>query len=178
VPQTDFLYRIQQQLDSLVPNDGTGILVALSGGPDSVATLLAVHAWAQQAKRPVAAAHLNHQMRGEASTADLDFCRNLCQKLSVPFFSDAADLKSTAKTRGQGFEEAGRHLRRKFCEGILAANPEYQWIATGHHLDDQVETVVMRLFRGSGTAGMRGILPRDGRWLHPLLIVERAEILA
>lgn len=176
--QIDFLSRIRRQLSALVADDDAGILVALSGGPDSVATLLAVHHWGERNQRPVAAAHLNHQLRGEAADADTAFCRNLCLQLNVPFFSDAVDSRAVARSRGHGLEEAGRFLRRQYCEKILDTNPQYHWVATGHHRDDQVETVVMRLFRGTGTDGMRGILPRDGRWLHPLLEIERREILA
>lgn len=175
--QIDFLSRMQSNLSSLVPDDGTGILVALSGGPDSVATLLGAHHWAQQTKRPVAAAHLNHQMRGADADADTEFCRDLCHRLGIPFYTEAADPRALSRQRGHGLEEAGRHLRRQFCEGILASDDKMDWIATGHHRDDQVETVLMRLFRGTGTEGMRGILPRDGRWLHPLLEFERTEIL-
>ncbi len=190
-----FLSRISDRLDELLllpeaavrvaPGQGPagiivgpGIIVGLSGGPDSVALLLAVRHWGQQSGRPVAAAHLNHCLREAEADADADFCRNLCAQLNVPLFTDSADPRPVARSRGQGLEEAGRHLRRTFGEDLLRANPEYAWLATGHHRDDQIETVLMRLFRGTGPEGLRGIRPVSGAWLHPLLEVDRAEIIA
>jgi len=187
VSRSDFLNRVCRRLDELVllresaapvAADRGGILVGLSGGPDSVAVLLAVQAWALRSGRPVAAAHLNHLLRDTDAAADLTFCRNLCARLDVPLFEHAADPRPVARARGQGLEEAGRHLRRTFCEGVLADHPAYSWVATGHHRDDQVETVLMRLFRGTGPDGLRGIRPVSGVWLHPLLELGRAEIVA
>ncbi len=189
MPRNDFLSRIDQRLDQLVaspealacgsaPGPRAGVIIALSGGPDSVAMLLAAHSWSARTGRPVAAAHLNHQLRGDAADGDAEFCRDLCRRLDIPLFVECADPRPVARARGQGLEEAGRHLRRQFCEGLLAGHPEYSWLATGHHRDDQVETVLMRLFRGTGPEGLRGIRPVSGVWLHPLLGVERGEILA
>ena len=79
---------------------------------------------------------------------------------------------------GQGLEEAARHLRHQFFRKVLAKIPGPPCVATGHHRDDQTETVIMRLFRGTGPAGMRGILPVSGRIIHPLLEVGRGEIVA
>ncbi|MDX2472427.1 MAG: tRNA lysidine(34) synthetase TilS [Candidatus Krumholzibacteria bacterium] len=184
-----FLTRIGDRLDQLVlrPEAGVcasknappaGIIVSLSGGPDSVALLLAVRHWGQQSGRPVAAAHLNHCLREAAADADADFCRNLCQRLDVPLYTKSADPRPFARARGQGLEEAGRHLRRTFGEDLLREHPQYGWLTTGHHRDDQVETVLMRLFRGTGPEGLRGIRPLSGVWLHPMLEVDRAEIMA
>lgn len=187
--RTDFISYICQKLDELVLSPGAdlrnaldqaqnGVIVGLSGGPDSVALLLAVRQWGQQSGCAVAAAHLNHAMRGDDADADTDFCRNLCADLDVPLFEHTADPRPVARHRGLGVEEAGRHLRRTFCEGLLAENPAYSWIATGHHRDDQIETVLMRLFRGTGPEGLRGIRPVNGVWLHPMLGVDRSEIIA
>ncbi len=189
VSQNPFLARICDRLDELLlypqasvrPSANTvqsGIIVSLSGGPDSVALLLVTQEWGQKSGRPVAAVHLNHCLRGTEADADAEFCRNLCQRLNVPLFEESADPRPVARSRGQGLEEAGRHLRRRFGERLLRQHPEYQWLATGHHRDDQVETVLMRLFRGTGPEGLRGILPINGPWLHPMLEVDRAEIIA
>jgi tRNA(Ile)-lysidine synthase len=189
VSRTDFMDRICRRLDQLTLEPGTGVsaapadpgdgvIVCLSGGPDSVALLLAARQWSTRTGRPVGAAHLNHQLRAADSAADADFCRNLCTRLDVPYFEHTADPRPVARARGQGLEEAGRHLRRKFCEGLLAAHRQYRWLTTGHHRDDQTETVLMRLFRGTGPGGLRGIRPVRGVWLHPLLEVTRAEIVA
>jgi len=189
VSRNDFLSRICHRLDELMlfpaavrrddPDPATaGILVALSGGPDSVALLLAVRAWGRQTGRPVGAAHLNHRLRGADADADTEFCRNLCAGLHVPLFEHDADPRPVARARGLGLEEAGRHLRRTFCEGLLAEHRHYRWIAAGHHRDDQIETVLMRLFRGTGPEGLRGIRPVNGTWIRPLLAVSRTEIIA
>ena len=182
----DFPTRIAAAMDALLArpeaaarDEGTaGVIVALSGGPDSVALLLALRDWATARGRHLAAAHFNHQLRGPAAEADVTFCRNLCADLDVPLFVDGSDPRPVARQRGRGLEEAGRHLRRAFCEGLLATQPGHGWIATGHHRDDQTETVVMRLFRGTGPDGLRGIRPVAGAWLHPLLGEDRAAILA
>jgi len=189
VPHSDLIHRVGQRLDELValpaaaacnppPGARAGLIVTLSGGPDSVALLLACQAWGTRTGRPIAAAHLNHLLRGTAATADLDFCRDLCQSLDIPFFTESADPRPVARIRGQGLEEAGRHLRRQFCEGLLTTHPQYTWLATGHHRDDQIETVLMRLFRGTGPDGLRGIRPISGCWLHPMLGIDRAGIIA
>ncbi len=187
--QITFISHVSHCLDELVlsPVAGAcdkpdpaqnGVIVGLSGGPDSVALLLAVRQWADDSGCAVAAAHLNHALRGADADADTEFCRNLCTGLNVPLFEHTADPRPVAKRRGLGVEEAGRHLRRTFFEGLLADNPAYGWIATGHHRDDQIETVLMRLFRGTGPEGLRGIRPVNGVWLHPMLGVDRSEIIA
>ncbi len=184
--QYNFPNLICQRLDELMlrpeaalrDKPEAGVIVGLSGGPDSVALLLTVREWGTRTGRPVAAAHLNHMLRGPDADADTTFCRNLCTALDVNLFVRSADPRPVARARGQGLEEAGRHLRRTYCEGLLNEHPEFGWLATGHHRDDQVETVLMRLFRGTGPEGLRGIRPIAGAWLHPLLDVGRSEIVA
>jgi tRNA(Ile)-lysidine synthase len=154
-----------------------GVLVALSGGPDSTALLLAAHAWREATGRPIAAAHLDHQLRGDDAIADADFCRDLCARLDVPLHTRASDPRPVATRRGRGVEEAARHLRRTFFDDLLAADRRLACVATGHHRDDQAETVLLRLFRGCGLDGLRGITPRSGRVIHPLLGENRASIL-
>jgi tRNA(Ile)-lysidine synthase len=154
-----------------------GLLVGLSGGPDSVALLLAAKAWSEEENTPVAAAHFNHKLRPGEADLDTQFCRGLCTDLGLPLHESAEDPRPTARLRGQGLEEAGRHLRRRFFRKILAENANLHCVATGHHRDDQVETVLMRLFRGTGPAGLRGILPVNGHTIHPLLQVDRREII-
>ena len=153
-----------------------GLLVALSGGPDSTALLLAARDWAETHSGVVVAAHLNHLLRGDESDADEDFCRDLCAGLDIELHTRRADARIEAETRGRGEEEAGRQLRRQYLAELLDADPRLHCCATGHHRDDQTETVVMRLFRGAGLDGIRGILPVSGRIIHPLLIVDRNRI--
>ncbi len=178
-----FLERTLTSLDALAracaPAGGEpGVLVALSGGPDSTALLLAACAWRERGGGPIAAAHLNHGLRGDEAEADQEFCVDLCRRLDVALHLRRADPRILAAARGRGDEEAGRALRRRFLREVLDEEPSLCCCATGHHRDDQVETVLMRLFRGAGVDGLAGIRPRSGRFIHPLLEATRAEILA
>ena len=155
-----------------------GLMVALSGGPDSVALLLVARAWAERTGAPLEAAHLNHGLRGADADADEAFCRELCARLGVPLHVSRADPRPLARRRGCGLEEAGRALRRRQLRRLLAERPHLACAATGHHRDDQAETVVMRLFRGAGLDGLAGIRPVAGPIVHPLLDCGRDEILA
>lgn len=178
-----FAHHVADTLDRLLDTTcpgvrKPGVLVALSGGPDSTALLLAAHAWARTRGAGLAAAHLNHGLRGEQADGDQDFCTALCQRLEVPLHTAHEDPRPVARSRGRGLEEAGRHLRRRFLAGLLDREEPLHAVATGHHRDDQAETVIMRLLRGTGPDGLAGMRQADGRWLHPLLGVTRADILA
>ena len=155
-----------------------GLVVGLSGGPDSVALLLAAKAWSEKTGSPLAAAHFNHRLRPAEADRDALFCRDLCAQLEITLHEDGKDPRPAARSRGQGLEEAARHLRRQFFRKVLAQNTDLHAVATGHHRDDQTETVIMRLFRGTGPAGLRGIRPVSGSFIHPLLTVGRGEIVA
>ena len=175
----DVAARIADLLAAVCPAEPRpGLLVALSGGPDSVALLLAAVHWRDQGGGPLAAAHLNHGLRGAEADLDQAFCADLCARLGVPLETTRDDPRPLARSRGCGLEEAGRHLRRRFLEAVLDRSPDLHAAATGHHRDDQTETVIMRLFRGTGPDGLRGIRPVSGRIIHPLLGVGRAEIAA
>ncbi len=178
-----FTDRLLPHLDALVRRaarsaDGRtpGLLVALSGGPDSVALLRAARMWADQRGAVLEAAHLNHRLRGADADADEAFCRELCDRLAVPLHVRGADARALARRRGRGLEEAGRRLRRVMLRRLLDQHPALDCVATGHHRGDQVETIVMRLFRGAGPGGVRGMLPVSGRFIHPLLPFSREQI--
>ncbi len=185
LPFTDhpFITDVSSRIGKLVAlccaeTPGPGLLVGLSGGPDSVALLLAAKIWSDEVGSPLAAAHFNHGLRPGEADRDALFCRDLCAKLEIDLHEDGEDPRPVARSRGQGLEEAARHLRRRFFRKVLAENPTLHCTATGHHRDDQVETVIMRLFRGTGPGGLRGILPVSGQVIHPLLHVGRREIIA
>lgn len=182
MPRSNFPDRIARRLDELLarrPADANdkGLLIALSGGPDSVALLLAAKPWAQHQNRPLEAAHFNHNLRGTAADGDARFCRDLCQNLGLKLQEGSGDPRSLARSRGKGIEDAARTLRHDFFKQVLDANPHLGWVATAHHRDDQTETVLMRLLRGTGPDGMVGIRPFSGRTLHPMLDVTRSEVL-
>jgi len=154
------------------------VLVALSGGADSTALLLSLHKLYQEGKiRGLFAAHLNHGIRGEAASRDQRWCRALCDRLSIPFATETVDVPAHAKANGQSLEQAARALRYDFLERARLSFGA-SVIATAHHRDDQAETVLMNLIRGSGTSGLGGMKPRNGHIIRPMLHVSKQEIFA
>ena len=158
----------------MLPPQGGVLLCAVSGGRDSVCLLHYLVSIAAERGFTVAAGHLNHRMRPEAQR-DEDFVRELCRTMNVPFYTEAAPVYETAARWGLGVEETGRKLRYDFlfrtAEQIGAAR-----IATAHHAQDQAETVLLNLLRGTGPEGLGGIPPVRGRIVRPLLQTSRTEI--
>jgi tRNA(Ile)-lysidine synthase len=158
--------------------DGARVLVALSGGADSVAMLLLLRDLEQDGVLAVAgAAHLNHQLRGGDADADEAFCAALAAGMGVPFLAGRADVLARARAGKRSIEDAARSARYEFLEraaGELSADV----IAVAHTREDQAETFLLRLLRGSGTRGLAAIQPRAGRVVRPLLDVARADLRA
>ena len=153
-------------------------LVALSGGADSTALLLAMHDALQEGRiRGLFAAHLNHGIRGETALNDQRFCETLCKRLGVALIVETKDVPAYAKVSGQTLEQAAREVRYDFLERVRDSSGATV-IATAHHRDDQAETLLLHLIRGSGLAGLSGMKPRNGRIIRPMLKISRAEILA
>lgn len=153
------------------------VVCALSGGPDSVALLLELLRLREERRIGLLyAAHFEHGIRGAESRADLAFCRALCLGQGVPLFSESGDVPAFAQAAGLSLETAARQLRYGFLRR-LKAGLGADLIALGHHRDDQAETVLLHLIRGSGMAGLTGMAPRSGDLIRPLLGVGRADIL-
>ena len=159
---------------NMVPQAGTTVLCAVSGGRDSVCLLHYLHSISARYGFSVAAGHYNHHMRPTAQR-DEDFVRALCRQLEVPFYTDGCDVVAAAGAAGLGVEEMGRHLRYEFLER-LADELGAERIATAHHMADQAETVLLNLLRGTGPEGLGGIPPVRGRLIRPLLNTPRQEI--
>jgi len=177
------LQRIADRLDDLVGRSRPqvavpGILVGFSGGPDSLALLLGAHLWTERGSGTVEAAHLHHQLRPGHADEDLEFCRQRCAELGIRLHESRQDPRPVARRRGLGLEEAARSLRYEFLQGILRDSDRLHCIALGHHRDDQAETVWMRLLRGTGPDGLRGMLPVRNDIIRPLLEIRRKDILA
>jgi tRNA(Ile)-lysidine synthase len=154
-----------------------GILIALSGGADSVALLLEMNRFRKEGKlRTIAAAHLNHGIRGEEALRDAAFCRALCQRERIPFYEKTTDVPSAAKQRGVSLETAARSERYAFLNEV-AKKLEFRWIATAHHRDDQAETLLLHLLRGCGTDGLAGMQECSGNLIRPFLRIPKSEIL-
>ena len=154
------------------------VLVALSGGADSTALLRSLAACREEGGIcGLFAAHLNHGIRGESANRDQRFCEALCADLNIPFATETIDVPSIAKAQGQSLEQAAREVRYAFLERAREAF-QTDFIATAHHRDDQAETLLLHLIRGSGTSGLCGMRPVNGRIIRPLLGVSREQILA
>jgi tRNA(Ile)-lysidine synthetase-like protein len=111
---------------------------------------------------------LNHKLRGAESDEDEKFARNLASKLKLKFFSKKIDVKREAKKSKMSIEEAAREVRYQYLESV-AKKTKANKIALGHQADDQAETLLMRLFRGAGAAGLSGIPPKRGKIIRPLI---------
>lgn len=167
-------------LDTLMKEEIIGkedrILVAFSGGIDSVALLCLLLEVRETLGLRLGAAHLNHGFR-ENADSDEAFCRSFCEEKKVPFFSSKKDVAAYAKAEKMSFEMAGRTLRYAFFEKVMDEQG-FSKCATAHHLDDQVETVLLNLVRGTGLKGLTGISPLRGRYVRPLLSYKKSELLA
>jgi tRNA(Ile)-lysidine synthase len=181
----DLSSRIHARLDALMAamarvhgeDPGAGrLLIALSGGPDSRLLLELAAGWARAGGRTIAAAHFNHRIRGQDADMDEQFCREICDSLGITLHCGGTDPRPLSRKRGRGLEEAARRLRLDFLEHLRMKHG-FLAIATGHHRNDQVETVIMRLFRGTGLDGLRGMRPISGRTIRPLLTLSQDEIL-
>lgn len=149
------------------------MLCALSGGADSVSLLLCL----RELGISVCACHLNHGLRGAQADEDEEFCRELCRQHEIPFLSGREDAAEAARRTGQSLETAARELRYAFFEAC-AQKLQADRIATAHTADDNLETMLFRLIRGTGAAGLAGIPPKRGNIIRPLIRVERREVEA
>jgi len=164
----------------ILPNDN--IVVGLSGGADSVALLHILVALKYALKiGQIFAVHINHGLRGKDATNDETFVQNLCDNMHIPLKIYDADVKGLAKAEKLSIEEAGRKLRYIYLNQASDALGGNCKIATGHHQNDNAETVIMNLARGAGLRGLCGIPPISGNTgsiIRPLLDVSRTEIEA
>ncbi len=178
------LAEIRRQIES---HDLTAasIVVAVSGGPDSVALLHALHTLRDDLDIRLRAAHLDHGLRPGASAADAEFVRDLTDSLDIPLTVGCADVYRFRKRHRLSLEDAARRLRYRFLAGVACENGA-DAIALGHTLDDQAETVLMRLLRGTGLAGLRSmstlsdieIEGAEAALFRPLLSVSKAETIS
>ena len=152
---------------------GLKILVACSGGVDSTVLLHLLHSIANI---QIAVVHFNHQLRGHASTADMNFVEEYAASLQREVHVISEDIQKYARENMLSLEEAGSRRRRgAFLD--LKEKLSYDLVATGQHEDDQLETVLLNLYSGSGIAGLAGTSPYGGGFIRPLLDFTRAEIL-
>ncbi|HVJ08205.1 MAG TPA: tRNA lysidine(34) synthetase TilS [Acidisarcina sp.] len=170
---------------------GMRVAVAVSGGADSVALLRALLERARELGLVLSVAHVHHGLRGADADADEAFVCELARVHDLEFHLHRCDTPAAASANGEGIEEAARNLRYDFFRGLLASR-QVDAVATAHTLDDQAETVLLKLIRGAWTEGLGGIypiyevsgevsgreVPVGGRILRPMLAVRRAEVEA
>ena len=148
------------------------ILITISGGPDSTALLVSFKHLSAKYHLKLLAAHVNYQLRGKESQRDQEHCQKLCQKMGINFVQKKAPIK-----KKKGIENLARKIRFNYFFQIKKLYKIHR-IALGHNKNDQAETLLFRLARGSAITGLRGITPKNNSIIHPLLIFKRSEIVA
>lgn len=155
---------------------GDRVVVAVSGGPDSVALLVALDILSSELNFVLIVAHLNHGLRREANEEAL-FVDHLASTLGHPCEVDCADVSEYSRESGKSIEDAAREIRYAFLNRV-AWKYCADKIALGHHRQDQAETVLMNMIRGSGPEGLKGMLPmRERKYIRPLLFIDKDEIM-
>lgn len=156
--------------------DGDRVIVGVSGGLDSMVLLYLLNSFIETFHFILIVAHVNHGLRIGESEREAEFVQREASKLGLLFEYGKFDVKGFQKREGLSLEDAARKIRFKFFEELLHKH-QAQKIALGHHADDQVETILLRLLRGAGVKGLKGMLPlRDGKVVRPLLEVWRRDI--
>ena len=169
--KTNELLAAKTFLQARFPQGGR-MLCAVSGGLDSMCL---VHFMAGQPGFETAAAHFNHQLRGPAADRDEDFVRSWCAEEGIPFFTGTGDTPALMEAEGLSAEEAARKLRYEFLRET-ARREGYDAILTAHHADDNAETILLHLVRGTGLKGLCGIPQERGGILRPFLEIPRQEL--
>ena len=170
------------QHNRLIPSQQK-VVVAVSGGPDSVCLLYSLYHLQTSLKMCLHIAHLNHQLRGEESDQDSLYVDELAKKLNIPATIEKRDVSTYRDKHHLSLEEAAREVRYSFL-GQVAESIGTNLVAVGHNLNDQIETILLHIIRGTGTRGLRGLQAKqsmqfDGRRLvviRPLLEIPREEI--
>lgn len=155
--------------------DGDKIVLGVSGGPDSMCMLNILNELAKKNDSiMLVVAHINHMIREEAK-ADEKYVQEYCEKNNIEFYSKSIDVVKYANNSKIGTEEAGRIARYDFFEEI-ANKTDANKIAIAHNKNDKVETIIMNALRGSGVSGLKGIEPKRGKYIRPIIECNRSEI--
>ena len=170
----EFEKKIDKTLDNLISNNDK-ILVGVSGGADSICLLYALHWYSKRNKISLAVGHVNHMARGKESRNDAEFVDKICKNLKLPFFLKEIDVNRESIKLNKSFQETARIIRYKFFDEILKKILGNK-IALGHSADDQAETILLNIIRGSGLQGLIGMPQIRGNIIRPFLNVYRNEI--
>lgn len=157
---------------------GDKLVLGVSGGPDSISMLNVLREIAEDEtidlKFQIVVSHINHNIRKEAKE-DEEFVKKYCDENNIKFFSKSIDVEKIANNSKIGIEEAGRKVRYEFFDEVLNKTNSNK-IAIAHNKNDKVETMIMNVLRGSGLLGLKGIEPKRGKYIRPLIEIEREKI--
>ena len=168
----DFLEKVRSAAaDYKMLEKGDAVVAALSGGADSVSLLYALKELSGELGITVSACHINHHLRGEESDADMRFCEELCERLSIPLTVREAEVSSMQR-KHESLEECARRVRYDFFAEVSSGRK----LATAHSANDSAETALLNLMRGTGLKGLCGIPPVRGNIVRPLIYCTRAEV--
>jgi len=155
---------------------GDRILIGFSGGPDSTALLHILYKLSPKLKFSLIACYINHKIRPRAAKKEIEFGRDFCKKMKIEFILNEIDIPKYAKENRLSLEEAGFIKRKEILQKTAEEN-QCNKIALGHHQDDIVETILFRLFRGTGPGGLQPIKPISGNIIRPLYNITKDDIL-
>lgn len=174
----EFCQNWQKRIE--LPSDSM-VIAACSGGPDSLALLDILWNLRHKLQIEVAAAHYEHGIRGKASLEDAAFVEKFCRQQGIPYFQGAGNVPQEAKQHNESIETAARRMRYAFLyklrDKLTVQSAKNVYIATAHHGDDQAETLLMHLLRGSGLRGLGGIRYQQGCLIRPLLFARKIHLL-
>lgn len=188
----DYSYKVKAKVKKYIEKNemlghGDFVIVGLSGGADSVCLFLLLIKLQEELGFSIRAVHINHCIRGNSANRDEQFSKSLCEKYKVPFKSYSIDVPAIAKEKGLTLEEAGRNVRyscfNQYASELLEAGDGISFeskvkIAVAHHMNDQAETVIFNIVRGSGLKGISGMNPvSDRNIIRPLLCLTKSEII-
>lgn len=170
--EEQFLKNINEKTDI---RPGDRILIAVSGGMDSVLLLYLFNKYKEEIGIDIEAAHINHMLRSKESDKDQQLVKKLCSDWSIPFHTINIDVKKISKTNKWSIEEGARKLRYEYLNS-LKEQYFFRKIAVAHHHKDQAETILMHLIRGTGAEGLRGMFIDKNNIVRPLLNITREDI--
>lgn len=150
------------------------IVVGVSGGPDSMTLLSILLKLKEELNLKIYVAHINHMLR-ENAVKEEEYVKEFCEKNNIKLFIKRANIAEIAQKEKKGLEETGRNIRYNFFDEVLEKTNSNK-IAIAHNLNDKIETIIMNTLRGSGVSGLKGIEAKRGKYIRPLIEIERKEI--
>ncbi len=159
---------------NMIP-DGSSILVALSGGQDSMCLIHILMKIKEEKSLKISAAHMEHGIRQGDSISDMEFVRSYCENNGIKLYVKQVDIPELAAKQGKGIEQTAREQRYGFFEELYRTE-DIDLIATAHHGNDQAESIIINLVRGAALDGISGMAPVNGKYIKPFLCVTKREI--